>query len=98
MIFNNAVLPKTHFDKRFDQAGIVHLTCNVHKEMNAWLLVMQNRYFVKPDKSGAFALAGVPPGVYTVRIWGEALSDEQNAKKYPVTVGAASTPLKVASN
>jgi hypothetical protein len=97
MAFNDAILPKMKTEKVLGDLGPIHLTCNIHKEMSAWVLVLQNPYFTKPDKSGGFKIDGLKPGSYTVRIWGETLSDEQNAKKFQFTVGPGSEPLRIVS-
>src|SRR5579871_6449920 len=83
VIFNNAVLPHMMFQEVFKDLGIVHLSCNIHKEMSAYVVVLQNPYWTTPDKkTGQFKIDGLKPGTYTVRVWGERLSDEENAKKY----------------
>jgi plastocyanin len=98
MVFNDAILPKMKTEKVFTDLGPVHLTCNIHKEMSAWVVVLQNPYWTKPEKSGAFKIDGLKPGTYTVRIWGEALSEEQNGKKFVFTVGPATgEPLRIVS-
>lgn len=95
-LFNQAVLPHKMFEKTFDKPGIVHLACNVHREMSADILVMQNPFFAKPDAAGNFAIDGVPAGKYTLRIFGPELSDEQRARTFSATVGGG--PIKLASN
>lgn len=96
-LFNQAVLPHQQFERIFAQVGIAHLSCNVHKEMSADVVVLQNPYFARPDpKTGAFLLEGLPAGTYTLRIFGEQLSDEQKARKFQVATSA--TPVKLASN
>jgi plastocyanin len=97
VLFNDAVLPGARFERTFKQLGVVHLTCNIHKEMSAFVVVLQNPYFARIDpKSGEFLIQGIPPGKYTLRIWGEGLSEEQNARSFPVTVEKSGTPLKLA--
>jgi plastocyanin len=91
VLFNDAVLP--HYQsvpKAFDEIGPVKLSCNVHKEMGAWILVLQNPYFTVPEKDGSFTIQGVPAGSYVVKFWGEEMSDEQKAKSVTITVGGAS--------
>ena len=97
-IFNRAVLPNQQFERTFDEVGIVHLACNVHREMSADVLVLQNPFFAVPDKTGKVTIDGLPAGSYSLRVWGEALSDEQKAKKLAVQVGGAQAPLIIASN
>jgi plastocyanin len=95
-LFNQAVLPHKMFERTMEKPGVVHLSCNVHKEMSADILVLQNPYFAHPDASGRFTIAAVPAGKYTLRIFGEQLSDEQRARTFTVTVGSSPAPLKLA--
>jgi plastocyanin len=95
-IFNQAILPHMMYARTFDKPGLVHLSCNVHKEMSADILVAQNPYYAKPDASGHFTIDGVPAGNYKLRIFGPELNDEQRAKTYTVSVGATTAPLKLA--
>ena len=53
----------------FDKVGEVTLLCNVHPEMEAYLLVVQNPFFAHPDSSGKFRIENVPPGEYVVAAW-----------------------------
>lgn len=54
----------------FKQAGCeAVILCNVHPEMEAWVLVLQNPYFYKIDKDGVFAIENVPAGKYTLKVW-----------------------------
>jgi plastocyanin len=93
VLFNQAVLPKNKFDKTIAEAGVVHLSCNIHKEMSADIVVLQNPFYAAPDKGGKFTIDGIPAGTYTLRLFGPELNDEQRAKKYSITVGGA--PVKV---
>jgi len=92
VLFNDAVLPKMQSaPKTFSEAGVVHLTCNVHKEMSAYVIVLQNNFFAVPEKDGTYTISGLPPGTYTVRVWGESLSPEQLQTTFQVkTTGGAS--------
>jgi plastocyanin len=62
VLFNDAVLPGNKTERVFKQLGLVHLTCNIHKEMSAYVMVLQNPYFASIDpKSGSFHIDNVPP-------------------------------------
>ncbi len=45
------------------------MLCNVHAEMEAWIVVFQNPYFYKTGKDGSFTIENVPAGTYTLRVW-----------------------------
>ncbi len=53
----------------FEKTGVVSLLCNVHPEMSAFVLVVQNPYFSMVDKQGKYKISDVPPGDYTLVIW-----------------------------
>jgi hypothetical protein len=53
----------------FNKLGDVTILCNVHHEMEAHVLVLQNPYFARPDSSGAFRIANLAPGTYVVKAW-----------------------------
>jgi len=72
---------------KLDNPGPVRITCVVHKEMRAWILVLQNPYFAEV-KEGKFAIPALPPGKYNVKVWGEKLDDAGLAKTFPLEVKA----------
>jgi hypothetical protein len=41
--------------------------------MEAFIVVLDTPYFTKTDDKGAFQIAGVPPGHYTLEAWSEKL-------------------------
>lgn len=57
----------------FDKLGESALLCNVHAEMNAFILTVQNPYYAITDKTGAYTINDVPPGKYTLTSWHEKL-------------------------
>jgi plastocyanin len=58
---------------QFDQVCSVPLLCNVHAEMSAYVLVLENPYFSVTEKDGVFKIENVPPGTYKVSAWHERL-------------------------
>ncbi len=78
----------------FDKAGVARVTCVVHKDMLAWILVLDNPFFSEV-KGGTFSIPALPPGKYTLRVWGEKLTDAEKAKTYAIEVKAGA-PLSVA--
>ena len=53
----------------FDRLGEVALLCNIHPDMEGYILVLQNPYFALPDKDGKYQIKGLPPGVYNIKMW-----------------------------
>jgi len=58
----------------FKNVGCVAvMLCNVHPEMEAYVVVLQNPYFAVSAKDGTYSIKNVPAGKYTLRIWHEKL-------------------------
>ncbi|OOP57969.1 MAG: hypothetical protein AYP45_00275 [Candidatus Brocadia carolinensis] len=55
----------------FNKLGIASIRCNVHVDMLAYVLVLQNPFFARVDKEGKFSIANVPEGKYIVKVWNE---------------------------
>lgn len=53
----------------FDRSGVVRVYCDIHTDMSATILVLDNPYFAVPDDDGAFVIANVPEGKYTLNLW-----------------------------
>ena len=58
--------------------------CDVHKWMNAWVGVLEHPFYAVSGKAGAFALAGLPPGTYTI----EAVHEKYGRQTQTVTLEA----------
>ena len=58
-------------EKRFDDAGLVRVFCNVHHDMVAYILVLDTPYHVSPDADGVFVLTGLPRGPGKLTVWHE---------------------------
>lgn len=60
--------------KVFPKAGVYRQLCNVHPEMEAFIVVLDNPFFAVTDDTGHFRIEGVPPGTYTLTTWSEKLA------------------------
>ncbi len=60
----------------FDKAGVVTLLCNVHTEMSAYIIVLENPYFAKTGPDGTFTINDVPEGEYIIKTWHEKLKEK----------------------
>jgi plastocyanin len=50
---------------------MLHLQCDIHKWMNAYIGIVPNPYFAVTDPKGSFQIDKVPPGTYTIQAWQE---------------------------
>lgn len=53
----------------FKQPCAATLLCNVHPEMEAFVVVVPTPYFAVTDKTGAYSIEDLPDGTYTVKAW-----------------------------
>ena len=53
----------------FDNAGVVRILCNVHPNMEAYVVVKSHPYFSVPDSRGNYSLNGIPLGKYRIEVW-----------------------------
>jgi plastocyanin len=70
----------------FSKLGEVAILCNVHPEMEAYVLVLQNPYFARLDSTGNFRIANVPSGDYVIKAWYRGKTKKQSVK-VPATGG-----------
>lgn len=76
--FNLGTWPKGHVRSyTFNDVGCnAVMLCNVHPEMEAYIVVLQNPYYAVSSKDGSYLIKRVPAGKYTLRIWHEKLKGE----------------------
>jgi plastocyanin len=53
----------------FPKPGLVQVYCDIHASMAAYIVVLPNHAFARPDESGAYALPDLPGGEYQVNVW-----------------------------
>lgn len=64
-------------DMTFDKSGIVTILCNVHTEMSAFIIILENPYFALTGPTGEFTINNIPPGTYTIKTWHEKLEEQE---------------------
>ncbi|NUO08486.1 MAG: hypothetical protein HUU08_07385 [Candidatus Brocadia sp.] len=70
----------------FNKLGVASIRCNVHVDMLAYVLVLQNPYFARVDNEGKFSITNVPEGKYTIKLWSERFKTQD--RQVEVRVGA----------
>ena len=73
----------------FNKLGVASIRCNVHVDMLAYVLVLQNPYFARVNNDGSFSVANVPEGKYNVKLWSERL--KAGDQQVEVKAGVPST-------
>jgi len=54
---------------KFDQVGVAPLLCNVHPEMEGYIVVSPTPYAARTDSAGGYRIADIPDGRYKVTAW-----------------------------
>jgi hypothetical protein len=70
----NVSEPKAGMVQQFklkDEEVMLHLKCDIHSWMTAYVGVVTNPYFAVSGATGAFEIDDVPPGAYTIQAWHE---------------------------
>jgi len=74
---------------RFDKTGVAEIFCDIHSYMSAFIIVLDNSFFTKPDAHGFFRITDIPPGTYTMEVWHERLHSEDET--ITITAGSMTT-------
>lgn len=92
-IFDLASVPGEALQKvTLARAGVVTITCDIHREMKAFVLVDPARYSGVTDGQGYFHIEGVPPGHYGVRVWRPGDRDPVGTERLGLPMGSVDIP------
>ncbi len=69
----------------FDRTGLVNVYCDIHSDMEAFVLVLPHHAFTQPDAGGAFALPDLPAGRYQLKVWHPDLHETSRVVDVPAT-------------
>lgn len=59
----------------FDAPGVEVLGCNIHDQMQGFIVISDAPFFATTDADGRIDLTALPPGRYPMRIWHPHLED-----------------------
>lgn len=59
------------------------MLCNVHPEMESYVVVLETPYFAVSAKDGSYEIKDVPAGKYTLKIWHERLKGSEQTVEVP---------------
>ena len=60
-----------------DKLGVVEIFCDIHSNMAAYILVLDNEFFTQPNRHGNYSIDRIPSGTYTLKVWHERLSSQE---------------------
>jgi len=63
--------------KPLKRSGLLDVMCDAHDWMSAWIVVQDHPYFAITGEDGAYSIADLPPGTYTLTAWHEKLGRQQ---------------------
>ena len=90
-VFNVALpIQGQTLDRRFRRTGTHIILCDIHTEMSAYIVVLDNPFFTQPDENGLYEILDVPPGKYTLVKYDP---EEKETVEKEVSVTAESTTL-----
>ncbi len=67
----NIAMPVVGMVHRFtpEEPGVYAVLCDVHPEMEAYVIATDSPYYTVAAEDGSFEMAHVPTGSYTLRVW-----------------------------
>ena len=63
-------------EKSWKAPEVIPVKCNIHPWMHGNFAVLKNSHYAVSNESGAFSLANLPPGKYTITAWQESYGDQ----------------------
>ncbi len=76
----------------FPKPGLVNVYCDIHSDMEAFVLVLPHHGFARPAASGEFELPALPAGAYVLNVWHPDLGGQSVTVEVP-QVGAVEVDL-----
>ena len=82
----------------FDKPGIAVLGCNIHDQMQAWVVVLESPWSARTNAQGRALMADVPSGTHVLRAWHPDFPVGAAALEQALVVGGSplQTTLRVA--
>jgi plastocyanin len=75
----------------FDKPGVVKILCNVHPNMEAYVVVKEHPFFSVSDARGNYSINAAPLGKYRVEVW----HPQYGVKTVPVELVRAGEVLAI---
>jgi len=79
----------------FQAPGVVRVYCNIHPQMSAVVVVVDNPFFSKVQPDGTFTIENVPAGRHRVKAWHERAGEASVEVAVPDKGTATAGPLRL---
>ena len=76
----------------FSKPGLINVYCDIHSDMEAFVLVLPHHGFARPSVTGEFRLPDLPAGSYSLKSWHPDLGERSTTVEVPA-VGAVTADL-----
>jgi plastocyanin len=76
----------------FSKPGLVNVYCDIHSNMEAFILVLPHHGFTRPRASGEFRLPDLPAGTYVLHAWHPDLGEQTVTVEVPAVGLVAADP------
>ncbi len=63
----------------FSRECAATILCNVHPDMEAFVVAVPTPYFAVVGEDGSYAIAGVPDGTYNIKLWHPSLKTTEHS-------------------
>lgn len=64
------------FSRKVSERKVIHIGCDLHPWMKAFVVLQKHPYYTLTDEDGNFELKDVPPGQYQLELWHETLGEK----------------------
>ena len=75
----------------FENAGIIHMGCNIHDWMLSFLYVYESKFFGQTNNRGNISFSDLPDGDYELRVWSPRLKNNRKAVTQTISIPQTTT-------
>ena len=66
--------PGKSISKTFNKEGLIKIFCDIHPQMNAYILCLETPYFSTVNKDGTYTITNIPDGKYKIHFYNPSIN------------------------